>query len=148
MFLINVLSHPQRAVLQASHHQQTQSGAWRASGQHRESGSGTRNSDPCHRGETNDGRRDVHVWPVWCRDLSTSKIGFRPVVIDIVWPYTHLSGILIVVSFSFRSSLPPSCPSSCVPAKSALLTNLEADSTCRPEAPNLSSSRSCVFRNM
>lgn len=55
---------------------------------------------------------------------------------------------LILVSLALRSSLPPSCPSSCVPAKSVSPTNLEVDSTCRPEAPNLSSSRSCVFRNM
>lgn len=47
-----------------------------------------------------------------------------------------------------RSNLRPSCPWSCAPVKSASPTNLEVDSTCRPEAPNLLNSRSCVFRNM
>lgn len=52
-----------------------------------------------------------------------------------------------ILSFSFRSSLLPSCRLLCVPAKSVSPTNLEGDCTCRREAPNSSSSRNYVFRN-
>ena len=100
--VMNFIFHPQWDILQMSQHFQTQSGPWRASWQHRASRERSRHRDPCHWGQTHDGRSYVHMWPVRSGDLPTSKTGIHSCY--------HLIPVTVVVCWEFFI-MSSSCPS-------------------------------------